>query len=160
MSSLPARRLMAARLALTTVVTIVYMTAPVTHPALWGVIGLVGVTATVFAIGLSGLVRHRWADRALPSLLDALIITAGLALSVWAYLTRPLTVVEGPTWQQRAISIACPLGGFIAPAGLDANGRRGDVIRADLYRKTVRVLDHLDGTLTRLTERYPLRLKG
>jgi 7-keto-8-aminopelargonate synthetase-like enzyme len=32
-----------------------------------------------------------------------------------------------------------------ALAGLDVNERRGDVIRADLYRKTARVLDHLDG---------------
>ncbi|WP_458248207.1 aminotransferase class I/II-fold pyridoxal phosphate-dependent enzyme [Streptomyces sp. MAI_2237] len=30
-------------------------------------------------------------------------------------------------------------------AGLDVNDRRGDALRADLYRKTVRVLDHLDG---------------
>nr|WP_246112122.1 aminotransferase class I/II-fold pyridoxal phosphate-dependent enzyme [Streptomyces hawaiiensis] len=32
-----------------------------------------------------------------------------------------------------------------ALAGLDVNDRRGDAIRADLYRKTVRVLDHLEG---------------
>lgn len=32
-----------------------------------------------------------------------------------------------------------------AMAGLDVNDRRGDALRADLYRRTVRVLDHLDG---------------
>lgn len=70
----------------------------------------------IFATGLSGLVRHRWADRDLPSLLDALIITAGLALPVWVYLMQPLTEVEGLTWQQRAVSIAYPLGGVLVLA--------------------------------------------
>ncbi|MGC5040020.1 aminotransferase class I/II-fold pyridoxal phosphate-dependent enzyme [Streptomyces sp. DT190] len=70
----------------------------------------------LFAIGLSGLVRHRWADRDLPSLLDALIVTAGLALPVWVYLVQPLTTVEGLTWQQRAISIAYPLGDILVLA--------------------------------------------
>ncbi|MGW0613199.1 aminotransferase class I/II-fold pyridoxal phosphate-dependent enzyme [Streptomyces sp. NPDC002788] len=73
-------------------------------------------TYPLFAIGLSGLVRHRWADRDLPSLLDALIITAGLALPVWVYLAQPLTVVDGLTWQQRAISIAYPLGDVLVLA--------------------------------------------
>ncbi|MFI8891585.1 aminotransferase class I/II-fold pyridoxal phosphate-dependent enzyme [Streptomyces paradoxus] len=73
-------------------------------------------TYPLFAIGLSGLVRHRWADRDLPSLLDALIITAGLALPVWVYLMQPLTEVEGLTWQQRAISIAYPLGDVLVLA--------------------------------------------
>ena len=70
----------------------------------------------LIAIGLSGLVRHRWADRDLPSLLDALIVTAGLALPVWVYLVQPLTVVQGMTWQQRAISIAYPLGDILVLA--------------------------------------------
>ncbi|MFE7902520.1 aminotransferase class I/II-fold pyridoxal phosphate-dependent enzyme [Streptomyces sp. NPDC057424] len=70
----------------------------------------------LIAIGLSGLVRHRWADRDVPSLLDALIVTAGLALPVWVYLVQPLTVVQGLTWQQRAISIAYPLGDILVLA--------------------------------------------
>ncbi|MDQ1013891.1 aminotransferase class I/II-fold pyridoxal phosphate-dependent enzyme [Streptomyces afghaniensis] len=73
-------------------------------------------TYPLFAIGLSGLVRHRWADRDLPSLLDALIITAGLALPVWVYLVQPLTVLQGLTWEQRAISIAYPLGDVLVLA--------------------------------------------
>jgi 7-keto-8-aminopelargonate synthetase-like enzyme len=45
-----------------------------------------------------------------------------------------------------------------ALAGLDVNDRRGDGIRADLYRKTVRVLDHLDDldVLTLNTDRLPI----
>lgn len=73
-------------------------------------------TYPLFAIGLSGLVRYRWAGHDLPSLLDALIVTAGLALPVWVYLVQPLTEVEGLTWQQRAISIAYPLGDVLVLA--------------------------------------------
>ncbi|XUL86452.1 putative bifunctional diguanylate cyclase/phosphodiesterase [Streptomyces galilaeus] len=75
-------------------------------------------TYPLFAAGLFGLVRYRWADRDLPSLLDALIITAGLALPVWVYLVQPLTRVQGLTWQQRAISIAYPLGDVLVLAML------------------------------------------
>ncbi|MEV5976908.1 EAL domain-containing protein [Streptomyces sp. NPDC052114] len=70
----------------------------------------------LFAAGLLGLVRYRWAGRDLPSLLDALIITAGLALPVWVYLVQPLTEVEGLTWAQRVISIAYPLGDVLVLA--------------------------------------------
>ncbi|MFG2651867.1 aminotransferase class I/II-fold pyridoxal phosphate-dependent enzyme [Streptomyces sp. NPDC048436] len=70
----------------------------------------------LFAAGLFGLVRYRWAGHDLPGLLDALIITAGLALPVWVYLVQPLTEVEGLTWTQRAISIAYPLGDVLVLA--------------------------------------------
>ncbi|UQT60043.1 aminotransferase class I/II-fold pyridoxal phosphate-dependent enzyme [Streptomyces durmitorensis] len=70
----------------------------------------------LLAAGLFGLVRYRWAGRDLPSLLDALIITGGLALPVWVYLVQPLTEVEGLTWPQRAISIAYPLGDVLVLA--------------------------------------------
>lgn len=73
-------------------------------------------TYPLFAIGLSGLIRYRWAGHDLPSLLDALIVTAGLALPVWVYLVQPLTEVDGLTWQQRAISIAYPLGDVLVLA--------------------------------------------
>ncbi|MFE9444706.1 aminotransferase class I/II-fold pyridoxal phosphate-dependent enzyme [Streptomyces sp. NPDC006602] len=72
----------------------------------------------LFAAGLFGLVRYRWAGRDLPSILDALIITAGLALPVWVYLVEPLARLEGLTWQQRAISIAHPLGDVLVLAML------------------------------------------
>ncbi|WP_306801468.1 bifunctional diguanylate cyclase/phosphodiesterase [Streptomyces sp. T12] len=70
----------------------------------------------LFAAGLFGLVRYRWVDHDLPSLLDALIITAGLALPVWVYLVQPLARLEGLTWEQRAISIAYPLGDILVLA--------------------------------------------
>ncbi|WP_458247622.1 hypothetical protein [Streptomyces sp. MAI_2237] len=65
-------------------------------------------TYPLFAAGLYGLVRYRWAGRDLPSLLDALILTAGLALPVWLYLGQPLTEVDGRTWQEQTISVAYP----------------------------------------------------
>ncbi len=43
-------------------------------------------------------------------------------------------------------------------AGLDVNDKRGDALRADLYRKTVRVLDHLQAldVTTLNTDRLPI----
>ncbi|GGV58968.1 putative bifunctional diguanylate cyclase/phosphodiesterase [Streptomyces massasporeus] len=70
----------------------------------------------LFALGLSGLLRYRWTGRDLPGLLDGLVITGGLALPVWVYLVQPLARAEGLTWQQRAISAACPLGGILVLA--------------------------------------------
>ncbi|GAA4059025.1 EAL domain-containing protein [Streptomyces shaanxiensis] len=70
----------------------------------------------LFAAGLFGLVRYRWVGHDLPSLLDALIITAGLALPVWVSLVQPLARLEGLTWEQRAISIAYPLGDILVLA--------------------------------------------
>jgi len=45
-----------------------------------------------------------------------------------------------------------------AMAGLDVNEQRGDALRADLYRRTVQVLDHLDelGVATLNRDRLPI----
>ncbi|MET8096884.1 aminotransferase class I/II-fold pyridoxal phosphate-dependent enzyme [Streptomyces sp. NPDC005236] len=72
----------------------------------------------LFAAGLYGLVRYRWPGHDLPSLLDALIFALGLALPVWVFLVQPLTHAPGMTWQQRAISIAYPLGDVLVLAML------------------------------------------
>ncbi|MFF9238939.1 aminotransferase class I/II-fold pyridoxal phosphate-dependent enzyme [Streptomyces sp. NPDC014801] len=72
----------------------------------------------LFAAGLFGLVRHRWVGRDLPSLLDSMIITAGVALPVWVYLVQPLAGQEDLTWQQRVISVAYPLGDLMVLAML------------------------------------------
>ncbi|WP_189893904.1 aminotransferase class I/II-fold pyridoxal phosphate-dependent enzyme [Streptomyces xantholiticus] len=67
-------------------------------------------TYPLFAAGLIGFIHYRWPGRDLPSLLDALVFTAGLAVLLWVYLIGPLSQAEGMTWIQRAISIAYPLG--------------------------------------------------
>ncbi|MGW6472246.1 aminotransferase class I/II-fold pyridoxal phosphate-dependent enzyme [Streptomyces nigra] len=74
------------------------------------------VTYPLFALGLSGLVHYRWTGHDLPGLVDALILTAGLALPVWVFLVQPLTEIDGLTWEQRAISIAYPLGDVLVLA--------------------------------------------
>ncbi|MFE3375167.1 putative bifunctional diguanylate cyclase/phosphodiesterase [Streptomyces anulatus] len=74
------------------------------------------MTYPLFTVGLLGLVRNRMAGRDVPGLLDALIITAGLALPVWVFLVQPLSQVDGLTWEQRAISIAYPLGDILVLA--------------------------------------------
>ncbi|AMW14267.1 diguanylate cyclase [Streptomyces qaidamensis] len=70
----------------------------------------------LLALGLSGLLRYRWTGRDLPGLLDALVITCGLALPLWVYLVQPLARQEGLSWQQRAISVAFPLGDVLVLA--------------------------------------------
>ncbi len=72
----------------------------------------------MFAAGLYGLVHYRWPGHDLPGLLDALIFVLGLALPVWVFLVQPLTHEPGMTWQQRAISIAYPLGDVLVLAML------------------------------------------
>ncbi|MFF9813182.1 aminotransferase class I/II-fold pyridoxal phosphate-dependent enzyme [Streptomyces sp. NPDC014006] len=67
----------------------------------------------LLAAGLFGLVRHRWVGRDLPSLLDSMIVTAGVAVPVWVYLVQPLAGQDQLTWQQRAISVAYPLGDLL-----------------------------------------------
>ena len=67
----------------------------------------------LFAAGLFGLVAYRRLHRDLASLLDALIVTAGLGLPVWIYLVQPVAALDGLSWQQRAISIAYPLGDLV-----------------------------------------------
>ncbi|MFJ8046545.1 EAL domain-containing protein [Streptomyces luteogriseus] len=70
----------------------------------------------LFAAGLFGLLRYRWAGREVPGLLDALLVTTGLGLVVWVQLVQPLTRLEGLTWQERAIGIAYPLGDVLVLA--------------------------------------------
>ena len=58
-----------------------------------------------------------------------------------------------PTWMKNHLKVAAPPYLYSGPsptaslatvlAGLDVNDMRGDAIRADLYRKTMKVLDHV-----------------
>ncbi|MFI2629370.1 putative bifunctional diguanylate cyclase/phosphodiesterase [Streptomyces collinus] len=70
----------------------------------------------LLALGLSGLLRYHWTGRDLPGLLDALVITGGFVLPVWVYMVQPMARQEGLTWQQRAVSVACPLGDILVLA--------------------------------------------
>ncbi|MEV5101865.1 putative bifunctional diguanylate cyclase/phosphodiesterase [Streptomyces massasporeus] len=70
----------------------------------------------LLALGLAGLLRCRWAGPDLPGLLDALVVTVGLVLPVCVYVVQPLARQEGLTWQQRAVSVALPLGDVLVLA--------------------------------------------
>ncbi|MFI9321666.1 putative bifunctional diguanylate cyclase/phosphodiesterase [Kitasatospora aureofaciens] len=70
----------------------------------------------LYAVGLLGFIRWRTARQDCAGLLDALIITLGLALLVWIYLILPYALNPDLTWFQKAVSIAYPLGDVIVLA--------------------------------------------
>ncbi|MFF7777186.1 aminotransferase class I/II-fold pyridoxal phosphate-dependent enzyme [Streptomyces tanashiensis] len=75
-------------------------------------------TYPLFAIGLLGFIRYRSVGRDLAVLLDALILTSGLALLCWVNLINPLARSEEMNWTEKAISIAYPLGDVLMLAML------------------------------------------
>ena len=75
-------------------------------------------TYPLFAVGIFGFIHFRCAARDLAGLLDALILTSGLALLSWVHLINPLSQIEGQTWLERAISVAYPLGDVLILAML------------------------------------------
>jgi 7-keto-8-aminopelargonate synthetase-like enzyme len=106
----------------------------------------------------NGVVRHT------GEAYDGIVLTAGFSKaysSLLAFLALPTELKDrlktaaapylysGPS---PTASLATVL------AGLDVNERRGDGIRAELYRKTARVLDHLDDLEVRTlnTDRLPI----
>jgi diguanylate cyclase (GGDEF)-like protein/PAS domain S-box-containing protein len=76
------------------------------------------VTYPLFAIGLLGFIRYRATGRDRGTLLDAMILTTGLALLSWTWLINPQTTAPGTSWTQKAISIAYPLGDILLLAML------------------------------------------
>ncbi|MFF2147437.1 putative bifunctional diguanylate cyclase/phosphodiesterase [Kitasatospora sp. NPDC058190] len=70
----------------------------------------------LYAVGLLGFIRWRTARQDRAGLLDALIITLGLALLVWIYLILPYARNPDLTWLQKAVSIAYPLGDVVVLA--------------------------------------------
>ncbi|MFH9066035.1 aminotransferase class I/II-fold pyridoxal phosphate-dependent enzyme [Streptomyces coeruleorubidus] len=95
---------------------------------------------------------------------DGIVLVAGFSKaysSLLAFLALPselknrLKTAAAPYLYSGPSPTASPA---TALAGLDVNERRGDVIRADLYRKTVRVLDRLEGlgVDTLNTDRLPI----
>ncbi|WP_051804695.1 EAL domain-containing protein [Streptomyces griseus] len=72
----------------------------------------------LFAIGVFGFLRHRHPGHDLSALLDALLLTAGLATLSWVFLIGPPRMSGGPAWAERALSLAHPLGGVLVLAVL------------------------------------------
>ncbi|MFD0349826.1 putative bifunctional diguanylate cyclase/phosphodiesterase [Kitasatospora aburaviensis] len=61
-------------------------------------------------------IRWRTADQDRAGVLDALILTMGLALLAWIYLILPYARNPDLTWFQKAVSIAYPLGDVVVLA--------------------------------------------
>ncbi|MFF7456894.1 putative bifunctional diguanylate cyclase/phosphodiesterase [Kitasatospora sp. NPDC008115] len=70
----------------------------------------------LYAAGVLGFIRWRTAHQDRGSLLDALILTMGLALLVWIYLILPYARNPDLDWFQKAVSIAYPLGDVVVLA--------------------------------------------
>ncbi|MFB7615922.1 putative bifunctional diguanylate cyclase/phosphodiesterase [Kitasatospora sp. NPDC056181] len=67
----------------------------------------------LYAAGVLGFIRWRTAHQDRASLLDALILTMGLALLAWIYLILPYARNPDLSWFQKAVSMAYPLGDVI-----------------------------------------------
>ncbi len=72
----------------------------------------------LYAIGLLIFIQRRSAGRDRRSLLDALILTVGLALLSWVFLIVPYVNNATLSWQQKATAIAYPLGDVLVLAML------------------------------------------
>lgn len=70
----------------------------------------------LYAAGVLGFIRWRTARQDRAGLLDALILTMGLALLAWIYLILPYALNPDLGWFQKAVSIAYPLGDVVVLA--------------------------------------------
>ena len=75
-------------------------------------------TYPIYAVGLLIFIRRRGAGRDRRSLLDALTVTVSLALLSWLYLILPYVHNPALSWQQKAVSIAYPIGDVLVLAML------------------------------------------
>jgi len=106
----------------------------------------------------NGIVRH------LGETYDHIILTAGLSKaysSLAAFIACPPTLkrllkLAAPPYLYSGPSPIASLAGALI--GLQINEERGDQLRAELYRKTYRVLDHLEllGVATLNTSAFPI----
>jgi len=110
----------------------------------FGVIGERGPQETSpYGMRGNSLVRH------LGETYDNIVLVGGFSKSY----SSLLAFLALPTWLKNHLKVAAPPYLYSGPsptaslatvmAGFDVNESRGDQIRADLYRKTMRVLDHV-----------------
>ena len=76
------------------------------------------LTYPLYAAGLLIFIRWRTPDRDRRSLIDALTLTAGLALLSWIYLILPYVHNPALSWLQKSVAIAYPLGDVLVLAML------------------------------------------
>ena len=75
-------------------------------------------TYPIYAAGLLIFIRRRGTGHDRRSLLDALTVTVSLALLSWMYLILPYVHNSALSWQQKAVSIAYPIGDVLVLAML------------------------------------------
>ena len=75
-------------------------------------------TYPLYAAGLLGFILWRTPGRNRRSLIDALTLTAGLALLSWIYLILPYVHNPALSWLQKSVAIAYPLGDVLGLAML------------------------------------------
>ena len=75
-------------------------------------------TYPIYAAGLLIFIRRRGGGHDRRSLLDALTVTVSLALLSWLYLILPYVHNPALSWQQKAVSIAYPIGDVLVLAML------------------------------------------
>jgi diguanylate cyclase (GGDEF)-like protein/PAS domain S-box-containing protein len=75
-------------------------------------------TYPIYAAGLVIFIRRRGGGRDRRSLLDALTVTVSLALLSWLYLILPYVHNPALSWQQKAVSVAYPIGDVLVLAML------------------------------------------
>ncbi len=68
------------------------------------------VTYPLWAAGLLIFIRRRTPGRDRRSLIDAMTLTAGMALLSWIYLILPYANEHSLSWLQKSVTIAYPLG--------------------------------------------------
>ena len=90
------------------------ITAKVPFPSFADVLYL--VTYPLYAAGLLIFIWWRTPDRDRRSLIDALILTVGLALLSWIYLILPYAHNPGLSWIQKSVAISYPLGDVLVLA--------------------------------------------
>jgi diguanylate cyclase (GGDEF)-like protein/PAS domain S-box-containing protein len=76
------------------------------------------LTYPLYAAGLLIFIWWRTPDGDRRSLIDALILTAGLGLLSWTYLILPYAHNEALTWLQKGVAMAYPLGDVLILAML------------------------------------------
>jgi diguanylate cyclase (GGDEF)-like protein/PAS domain S-box-containing protein len=76
------------------------------------------LTLPFFASGIFLIIRARSSSRDIPSLIDAVIITAGLGLLIWVYIIVPYLHAGGLGAVERATSVAYALGDVLILAML------------------------------------------
>jgi diguanylate cyclase (GGDEF)-like protein/PAS domain S-box-containing protein len=76
------------------------------------------LTYPLYASGLLIFILWRTPDRDRRSLIDALILTAGLALLSWTFLILPYVHNPALSWLQKSVAIAYPLGDVLILAML------------------------------------------